>query len=361
MTKRIDLGTSHWRGPGITWSLDHYRGPEIGGGQQVLTLTNLTGAFERWGHEMRFLVLGAGALGGFFGGKLLKGGADVTFLVRPRRAEQLRRDGLVVRAQDEEIRTPVRAILDSQIEVPYDVVLLCCKAYDLDSAISAIIPAVGENSAVLPLLNGVRHIDVLNHKFGEKRVLGGLTAINAALLPNGVIQQSQLRINITAFGELNGQPSSRCDAIHKALTAGGITADISDNIVAAMWMKFFGFACIAAIASLTRSRAGRIASTAVGPSFVAAVLEECTRLVSAEGFSPPSDTPGIIRSIFSQRDSNYGPSLLIDMEDGRPTEGQHTIGDLVNRANSRGVSVPLLTAALCNLQVYELNRLAAGK
>jgi 2-dehydropantoate 2-reductase len=309
---------------------------------------------------MRFLVLGAGALGGFFGGKLLKGGADVAFLVRPRRAEQLRRDGLVVRAQDGEIRTPVRAILEGQIEVPYDVILLACKAYDLDSAIRAITPAVGGDSAVLPLLNGIRHIDVLNQKFGEKQVLGGLTAINAALLPDGVIQQSQLRINITTIGELNGQPSSRCDAIRKALAAGGITADISDNIVAAMWMKFFGFACIAAIASMTRSRAETIAGTDAGPSFVAAVIEECTRLVTAEGFPPPPETPGMIRSIFSQRDSNYGPSLLIDMEEGRPTEGQLTIGDLVDRANSRGLSVPLLTAALCNLQAYELNRRATG-
>ena len=313
------------------------------------------------GHEMRVLVLGAGALGGFFGGKLLTGGADVTFLVRPRRAEQLQRDGLVVRAQDGEIRTHVRIIQEGQIEAPYDVILLACKAYDLDSAVTAIAPGVGENSAVLPLLNGIRHIDLLTRRFGESRVLGGLTAINAALLPDGAIQQSQLRINITAIGELRGQASSRCGAIHKALATGGITAEISDNIVAAMWMKFFAYACIGTIASLTRSRAGRIASTDVGPSFVAAVLEECTRLLTAEGFSLPANTPDMIRSIFSQRDSNYGPSLLNDMEEGRLTEGQHTLGDLVERANSRGVSVPLLTAALCNLQAYELNRLATGK
>src|SRR5262249_7616945 len=224
-----------------------------------------------------------------------------------------------------------------------------------------ITPAVGENSAVLPLLNGIGHIGVLKQKFGEKRVLGGLTAINAALLPDGVIQQSQLRINITTIGELKGQPSSRCEAIQKALAAGGITADISDDIIAAMWTKFFGFACIATIASMTRARAGTIAGTDAAASFVAAVLEECTGLMTAEGYPPTPDAPGVIRSIFSQRDSNYGPSLLVDMENGRRTEGQHTIGDLVERANRRGVSAPLLTAALCNLQAYELNRLAGGK
>src|SRR5579872_775499 len=151
---------------------------------------------------MRYLVLGAGALGGYFGGKLIKGGADVTFLVRPARAAQLQRDGLVVRTQEGEIRTQVKTVQQGQLEGTYDVVLLCCKAYDLDGAIHAIAPAMGERSVVLPLLNGVRHIDALTDAFGSQRVIGGLTVVNAALMPDGVIQQSELRINITAIGEL---------------------------------------------------------------------------------------------------------------------------------------------------------------
>jgi 2-dehydropantoate 2-reductase len=305
---------------------------------------------------MRYLVLGAGALGGYFGGKLLKGGADVTFLVRPARAAQLQRDGLVVKTQDGEIRTPAKTIRQDQLEGTYDVVLLCCKAYDLDAAMSAIAPAMGDQSVILPLLNGVRHIDVLTERFGAQRVLGGLTIINAALMPDGTIQQSALRINITAIGELDGRLSSRCTAIKTALDTGGIPVQISDNIVAAMWMKFFGFACNATIASLSRSRAGAIAKSGIGASFVSAVIEECTRIVTAEGYPPPSDTPVLIRGLFSQPDSTYGPSLLIDIEDGRTTEGEHTIGDLVARASRRDISTPLLGAALCNLQAYEINR-----
>jgi 2-dehydropantoate 2-reductase len=305
---------------------------------------------------MRFLVLGAGALGGFFGGKLLKGGADVTFLVRPRRADQLQRDGLIVRAQDGEIRTPVRAIQQGEIEAPYDVILLSCKAYDLDSAIAAIEPAMGRDSAVLPWLNGIRHIDVLKQRFGDKRVLGGLTVINAALMGDGAIQQSQLRINITSIGELNGQSSARCETIQKALAAGGIPADISTDIVVAMWAKFFGFTCIAAIAALTRSRAGAIAQAEAGPQLVSALLDECTEIVTAEGFPPSPEMAGWIRGMFSQRDSAYGPSLLVDIEEGRPTEGEHTVGDLMRRAARHGVSAPLLTAALCSLQAYEVSR-----
>jgi 2-dehydropantoate 2-reductase len=305
---------------------------------------------------MRYLVLGAGALGGYFGGKLLKGGADVTFLVRPKRAAQLQRDGLIVKAQDGEIRTPAKTVLQGQLQGTYDVVLLSCKAYDLDDAIRAVAPAISDQSVVLPLLNGVRHIDVLAETFGPQRVLGGFTIINAALMPDGTIEQSALRINITAIGELDGRVSSRCTAIKTALDAGGIPAQISDNIVAGMWMKFFGFACNATIASLSRSRAGAIARADAGAAFVSAVIEECSRVVGAEGYLPPTDMAGMIRGIFSEPNSTFGPSLLIDMEDGRPTEGEHTIGDLMERAMRRGVSAPLLSAARCNLQTYEINR-----
>jgi len=119
---------------------------------------------------MRFLVLGAGALGGYFGAKLIRGGADVTFLVRPARAAQLQRDGLVVKAQDGELRTHAKTVQQGQVNGSYDVVLLCCKAYDLKEAISVIAPAMGDQSVILPLLNGVRHIDVLTQTFGPKRV-----------------------------------------------------------------------------------------------------------------------------------------------------------------------------------------------
>jgi 2-dehydropantoate 2-reductase len=226
----------------------------------------------------------------------------------------------------------------------------------------AIAPAVGEQSVIVPVLNGVRHISVLTERFGPRRVLGGLTVINAALMPDGTIQQSQVRINITAIGELDGQSSSRCTAIKTALEAGGIPVQITDNILVMMWEKFFGFACSATIASLSRSRAGLIARAAEGASFVSAVIEECTRVVTAVGYPPLAafDTAGQIRGAFSQSNSTYGPSMLIDMEDGRPTEGEHTIGDLAEHAVQAGVSAPLLSAARCNLQTYEINRSKPG-
>lgn len=306
---------------------------------------------------MRFLVLGAGAIGGYFGGKLLNAGVDVTFLVRPRRARQLADRGLVLKAQDAEIRAPATVVLAGEVDRAYDVILLCCKAYDLNDAMLAIAPAVGPASAILPFLNGIKHLSILSGRFGPDRVLGGLTAINAVLTPNGDVVQSPVKIDMTGFGEMNGVHSQRCADIWQAFTAAGLSATLSDAVIAFMWAKFFGFASIAVVATLTRARARVVAGSAGGASFVAAVIEECGRVVAAEGFPPPKEVGDIVRGLYAQRDSNYGPSMLVDMEEGRPTEAEHTIGDLVARAGRRGVAAPILTSALCNLQAYELGRL----
>lgn len=308
---------------------------------------------------MRVLVLGAGGMGGVFGAALLKGGADVTFLVRPKRAAQLQRDGLIVKSQGGDLQTPVRTVQQGQLDAPFDVILLSCKAYDLDSAMTAIAPAVGNQSAILPLLNGVRHIDVLKDRFGADKVLGGLAMISAALLPDGSVRHNPIRLPInSAVGELDGRRSSRCEAIKKVFVAGGIAFDAREDIIAAMWEKFFGFSCNAVIATLTRSRAGAIARSQAGASFVSAVVDEGTRIVTAEGYPPPADTPDVIRGLFAQAASAYCPSMLVDMEEGRTTEGEHTIGDLADRAKRRGIAAPLFTAARCNLQVHEINRSA---
>ena len=305
---------------------------------------------------MRFLVLGAGAIGGYFGGKLHKAGADVTFLVRPKRAAQLAARGLVLKTQTEEINAPVKTVVAGQIDGPYDVIVLCCKAYDLADAMLAIAPAVGPGPAVLPFLNGIKHVSTLSDRFGPEQVLGGLTAVNAVLAPNGDVIQSPVKIDMTAFGEVSGTPSARCAAIHRAFAAAGLSATVSPNVMASMWAKFFGFACIATLATLTRSRAGVVATSAAGPSLVAATIEECGRVAAAEGYPPPKEVADIVRGLYAQRDSRYGPSMLVDMEEGRPTEGEHTIGDLVERAMQHGLPVPLLTAVRCSLQAYEISR-----
>jgi 2-dehydropantoate 2-reductase len=305
---------------------------------------------------MRFLVLGAGSLGSYFGSMLLQGGADISFLVRPKRAAELAEQGLVIKLPDGHIRQRVTTLLAGQIDGRYDVVLLACKTYDLESAIEAVAPALGEDSAILPVLNGIGHITTLAARFGRDRVLGGLTNVAAARSPEGEVIRLPGTLGTTIFGELTGTHTARCDDIQRAFAAGGVPTHISDSIIAEMWVKLFGFATVAAIATLTRARAGEIATAPASRGFVNSLIEECARITTAEGYPPPAAMTDNIRELFAQLGSIYSPSILRDLEQGRPTEGADTIGELVRRADRRGMEVPVLQAALCNLEVYDFRR-----
>src|SRR5450631_4366662 len=136
---------------------------------------------------MRVLVVGAGAVGGYFGGRLLSAGNDVTFLVRPKRAAQIAVSGLVIKSSTGDTTVKAPTILAEQINQPFDVVLLSCKAYDLDAAIDSFAPAVGPHTVILPLLNGMRQLDLLDRRFGVEKVLGGLCQIAGTLDADGRI------------------------------------------------------------------------------------------------------------------------------------------------------------------------------
>ena len=310
---------------------------------------------------MRFLILGAGALGGYFGAKFIHGGADVEFLVRPRRAEQLAANGIVVREGENETRTAVKAVSADQVSGSYDVIFLTCKAYDLDEALEAIAPAVGPATTILPVLNGFKHIDILTHRFGSKAVLGGMTLEHGALQPNGVIVRSPLSPlsavhGVTTIGELSGIVSDRSQTIRDMLQASGLRVVLSEAILSEMWGKFALFACAATIATLCRSRAGAIAAAPAGRSFIDTVIEECGRVAAAEGYLMSTSSADFVRMLFSDTASGYGPSMLSDVENNRRTEGEHVIGDMVDRGIRHAITVPILTAARCNLQVHEINR-----
>jgi 2-dehydropantoate 2-reductase len=183
-----------------------------------------------------------------------------------------------------------------------------------------------------------------------------MTTVNAHLSPEGEIIRFAEIPGRTALGELDGRVSPRCEAIVRALARGGMTSAVSRRILAEMWEKFAAFAAIAAIATLTRASAGEVAATAEGAPFVAAAFEECARVIGAEGYPLPREIGALVRTLYARAGSPYRPSILVDLEHDRPTEGEHTIGDLVRRAERHGIAVPILRAALCALQAHEVGR-----
>jgi 2-dehydropantoate 2-reductase len=304
---------------------------------------------------MRILVLGAGAIGGYFGGRLAEAGADVTFLVRPARQQTLRAQGLVVKSPAGDIQRPVETVLADGIRDPYDVVLLTAKAYDLAAAIEAIAPAMGPESAVLPLLNGLLHIDALSARFGKERVLGGACYIGAALSPEGhVMHNGQLAV--LTFGELAGGLSSRTAAISAEFGKASFKTVASEDILQVMWEKFVMLSTLAAMTTLTHAHVGEILAAAEGERTMLAMLAEAEAAAAANGHPVGAEAAQRTRKMLTDRTSAFTASMRHDMEGGRPTESDHIIGDMIRRAAAAKVPTPLLQMALCNLQVYEARR-----
>ena len=235
---------------------------------------------------MRILVVGAGAIGGYFGGRLLQAGNDVTFLVRPKRASELASAGLVIKssAGDVTLKGPPTVQADKLAET-FDVVLLSCKAFDLEDAIKSFAPAVGPKTAIIPLLNGMLHLDVLDKKFGADRVLGGLCAIAVTL--NEAREVVQLApMQSLNFGERDGSMSERVRAIAKVFDSGKFGAVASEHIMQDMWEKWVFLASLAASTSLMRTSVGNILAATGGKDFLLGMLDECSAIATAEGYPP---------------------------------------------------------------------------
>jgi len=306
---------------------------------------------------MRILVLGAGAIGGYFGGRLAESGADVAFLVRAKRKAELEARGLVVKSSFGDIACRVRALGPDEIDGPYDLVLLSCKSYDLDAAMDAIAPAAGPASAVLPLLNGLRHLDRLAERFGAERVLGGAAYIGAAL-EGGEVRHIGGG-HALVFGELSGGASPRAEAIRSVFARTKFDPRLAPDILRTMWEKLVMLAALAAATTLTRATVGEINAAPSGESFVLAALAECAAVASAEHNAPSAAALDQARGLLTARGSRFAASMMRDLAAGRRTEADHVIGDLVRRADRNGVAIPILRVALANLEVHEA-RIAAG-
>jgi 2-dehydropantoate 2-reductase len=306
---------------------------------------------------MRILVLGAGALGGYFGGRALEQGLDVTFLVRPRRAEQLARDGLVVESPAGAIRWPVATVAEAGSG--YDVVLLTAKAYDLDSAIAAIRPAVEAGAAVLPVLNGMGHMDRLNAEFGRSQVWGGLARIVATLTPEGVVRHGNDRAELV-FGEQDGRTGGGAAALAAALDgAAGLRAIVVPDILQAMWAKMVFIATLAGATVLFRAAVGDILR-AGGGDFVNAMLEHNSAVAAALGYPVSDEMATTYGKLLANPSSPVTASLLRDIEAGGPDEADEILGFMAAAAARAGIPDQLQRAAWVHARAQRERRAREG-
>lgn len=309
---------------------------------------------------MRTLIVGAGATGGYFGARLAEAGADVTFLVRPARAAKLAADGLNVRSPlgDLHLPAPPTVTADKLAGAgQFDLILLSCKAYDLDSAVADLAPAVGSDTAILPVLNGMSHLDVLDAQFGTDRVLGGSCAIAATLAPDGAIRHMSELCSIT-YGERDGSRSARIEAVDALMRGLKFQPRLSDVILQEMWEKWVFLATLAGATTLMRAAVGDIVAAPEGTALISALHAECTSVAAASGYEPRAVVAERARAQLTAAGSTFTASMLRDIENKGRIEADHVIGDLIARGQRLAPEVPfpLLAAVYTGLKAYEARR-----
>ncbi|HEY5225669.1 MAG TPA: 2-dehydropantoate 2-reductase [Methylovirgula sp.] len=306
---------------------------------------------------MRLLVVGAGATGGYFGGRLAAAGRDVTFLVRSARAAHLRAHGLQIVSPHGNVTLAPQLVTADTIPAPYDVVLLSVKAFGLEASLPDLASAVGPQTIILPVLNGMRHMDVLVARFGAEAVIGGVCKIAATLDDQGRVVQLA-KFHELLYGEVGGAVTERMTRLDAFMQGAKFDARLSSAITREMWEKWLFLASLGAITCLMRGTIGEIAAASGGADFARQLIAEIAAIVKANSHTPSDTLLAEIAAALTAKGSPLTSSMYRDLERGNRIEADQIIGDLLVRGRAKSVETPLLAAVYANLCVYQ-NRLAA--
>ncbi|WP_242213928.1 2-dehydropantoate 2-reductase [Bacillus cereus group sp. BfR-BA-01383] len=301
---------------------------------------------------MRILVLGAGGVGGFFGGRLVEKGEDVTFLVRSRRKQQLEEKGLIIRSVNGDFSFQPKLITKEDTTSPFDVILFSTKAYHLNEAITDLKPFVGENTVIIPLLNGIAHVSLLQKEFGGEKVIGGLCFIETTLNDQGEIVQTSAA-NRLVFGEIKSQDSEKIKRISKAFTGTKSSFVFSENITQDMWHKYLFITVMSGVTTLMRAPIGPIRESEGGRGFIRNLFEESVQIIRALGAPVKENIVEEHMKTIDKISYDMKSSMQRDMEKGSFIEGKHLQGYLLDVAEQFSIEAPLLGAVYQNLKVYE--------
>ena len=301
---------------------------------------------------MRILIVGAGAVGGFLGGRLVQAGKDVTFLVRDKRAAELQAHGLqIISSQGTNTSRP-KTVTVSQIAGPFDVVLLSVKGYALSAAMDDLAPAVGTDTSIIPVLNGMRHVDLLIERFGRSSVLGGACWVATELDAQGRVRQLS-DVQKLSYGELDGHMTKRVVMINETLRGAGFETTLSSNIVSVMWQKWMQLASLGAVTCLLRGDIGEIVSIPGGADIALLALGECASIASAFGFAPSKEFLAEHSSNLTKTGSSLTSSMYRNLKADQAVEVDSILGDLIEKGRGRGLTTPILEAAFVNLALYQ--------
>lgn len=319
--------------------------------------------------SLKILVLGAGATGGYFGGRLAQAAhsgladVEVTFLVRPRRAEILKKNGLMIASPHGDFTLAVRTVQHTELKWEYDLVLFTCKAYDLESAILSVYPAISPDTLILPILNGLAHFDRLDAEFGVRRVLGGCCHLTGTLTREGTVQLlSDLQRII--FGSRVGNAAHAkavLEQLQAAFAQTPVQARHSATILQDIWEKYAFLASFAAMTCLMRAAVADIMAADDGEALMLRILAECAAAAKHAGYPLRAEMIANNRKILTHKSSVLTASMLRDLESGGKTEGNHIVNDMRMRSLAAGSDAAMLSIAWAHLQAREARLLRERK
>ncbi len=238
---------------------------------------------------------------------------------------------------------------------PFDLILLSCKAYHLPQVIEDMAPAVGPQTMILPLLNGMRHLDLLDARFGADRVLGGQCVIAATLDAEGAVRHLNQSHGLT-FGERDGTRSERVERVAQSMSNARFEPRLSTSILQDMWDKWVFLASLAGITCLMRAPVGDIVAAPGGLQATLQLLEDCRSVAARNGHAPTDAVLARAHSMLTEAGSALSASMMRDLEQGGLIEADHVVGDLLARGDASEDALPMLRVAYAHLKAYEVRR-----
>jgi 2-dehydropantoate 2-reductase len=298
---------------------------------------------------MTVLVVGAGAGGGYIGDRLLAAGRDVTFLVHAHTLARLRESGLRLRHGTDVRTVDVNAVTAADLNTTYDVIVVAVRASAVASAIDDVLPAVGPDTRIVPIVNGIGHLSLLTAAFG-RRALGAAARLHASLSADGVIDVVVPGIDIQ-IGALDGDDADGLTRTRAELEAPDVAVAVRDDIRGAMWEKFAFIMSAAVLTCLVGAEIGPIARADGGVALARRVLAEVSSIAAAEGHPLADEVRNNLDAVVTDPSSKFGPSMFRDLRAGRPIE-MGVFTDLADHARTHHLDTPLLDAAMVVVDVH---------
>ncbi|MBM7603515.1 2-dehydropantoate 2-reductase [Metabacillus crassostreae] len=307
---------------------------------------------------MKVLVVGAGAVGGYFGGRLAESGVDVTFLVREKRQQQLKENGLKIKSVHGDYSFSPKTIVSTDLShEKYDVVIIGTKSYHLQNAIEDIKHFVAQETVIIPLLNGIKHIDVLKSTFLENQVIGGLCFVESTVDQDGVIIQSS-KTHDFVYGEFTGIETDRIQKINEAFSQTKASIRKSDTILKDMWHKYMFISGLSGITTLFRSSIGPIREAKYGLEMIENLFLEIGSIMRGIGAPIDDHIENLQLHKINEMSYDMKSSMQRDMEKKESIEGEHLHGHLLTLAKENNIHTPYLKMTYSNLSTYNKQHFA---